>query len=337
MKVEEFDYELPKELIAQYPSQRRGDSRLLVVHRDTQKIEHRKFYDITEYIEKGDILVLNETKVIPARLIGKRIGTGGKVEVFLLRPYEKRKQEWEVLLSPARAKKVGTQVKFASNFWGEVKSVSPRQIFKFYYKGDFNLLLQKYGQIPLPPYIKRPPEVSDYDRYQTVYARVPGACAAPTAGLHFTNSILKKLEQKGVEVAKIVLHTGVGSFRPIKCKEIENHQMEAEYYEIPINVIKKINLAKRVVAVGTTVVRALESRRATSVLQTEKGWTNKFIYPPYKFKTVDALITNFHLPKSTLVLLVCAFAGKELIFKAYKEAIMRKYKFYSYGDAMLIL
>lgn len=358
MKIDDFDYELPKELIAQYPSEKRGESNLLVLHRDTQEIEHRKFYNIVEYLGSGDALILNETKVIPARLIGKRVDTDGKVEVFLLNPVQVGENsicadEWKVLISPHRAKKVGVKIEFGPDFYGEVKNIIRKPIFKFYCRGEVTSPLQgiyKYGRVPLPPYIKREPESMDYERYQTVYAKVAGACAAPTAGLHFTHSILNELKKKGVEIVKIVLHTGVGSFKLIKCENVEDHQMEPEYYEISENAATKINLAKRRVAVGTTTVRALESVaiEASSCVCPTKGWTDKFIYPPYKFKVVDALITNFHLPKSTLLLLICAFAGwseaeiphlrgKELIFKAYKEAIARRYRFYSYGDAMLII
>lgn len=349
MLVEEFDYDLPKELIAQYPSEKREESNLLVLHRDTQEIEHRKFYNIVEYLSPGDVLILNETKVIPARLIGKRIGTGGKVEVFLLTPTVNTDptcaDEWEILISPHRAKKIGVKVEFGHDFWGEIKSIAPKTIFKFYCNEDLDALIYKYGQIPLPPYIKRKPEFIDYERYQTVYARVLGASAAPTAGLHFTRSILNQLKSNGIEITKIVLHTGFGTFKPIKCKIVEEHKMEAEYYEIPQSTANKINFARcsagsypqqrKIVAVGTTTVRVLET--IGYPLCSTKGWTDKFIYPSYNFKVVDALITNFHLPKSTLLLLVCAFASKELIFKAYREAIARGYKFYSYGDAMLII
>ncbi len=344
MLVKDFDYELPKELIAQYPSQKREVSKLLVIHRGSQEIEHKRFYDIIDYFTDGDVIVLNETKVIPARLIGKRVETGGKVEVLLLKSQlsTPNSLQWEILISPGRARKIGIQVKFGSEFCGEVKSINPKTIFEFHHNDStgispqtFNALLQKYGQVPLPPYIKREPISSDSDRYQTVYAKVLGACAAPTAGLHFTHSILNKLRKKGVKVAKIVLHTGIGTFKPMKCENVEDHQMEPEYYEIPESAVRKINDAKRVIAVGTTVVRALET--STGGLLNGKEWTNKFIYPPYKFKVVDILVTNFHLPKSTLLLLVSAFAERELIFKAYTEAMNNGYRFYSYGDAMLII
>lgn len=342
MQITEFDYELPKELIAQYPSDKRGESNLLVLHRSTGEVEHRKFYNIVEYLCPGDVLVLNETKVIPARLIGKRVNTGGRVEVFLLRPAvvndtfgECGVDEWQVLISPHRVKKVGVKIEFGPDFHCEVKSVEPTPVVKFYYNGKFDTFLTRYGKVPLPPYIKREPDSTDYNRYQTVYARVPGACAAPTAGLHFTDPILTQLKDKGVKIVKIVLHTGVGTFKPVKCERVENHKIEPEYYEISPEVADEINSAKRTIACGTTTVRTLES--GGEVLQASSGWTDKYIYPPYKFRVVDVLVTNFHLPKSTLLLLVCAFAGKELIFKAYKEAIAYGYKFYSYGDAMLII
>ncbi|MCK4353147.1 tRNA preQ1(34) S-adenosylmethionine ribosyltransferase-isomerase QueA [candidate division WOR-3 bacterium] len=352
MLVKDFDYKLPKELIAQYPPEHRGQSKLLVLHRKTKEIEHRKFYNIIDYFNSKDVLVLNETKVIPARLIGKRVGTGGKVEIFLLNkiksnpPWLGETGEWEVLISPGRANKLGVRISFGPDFWGEVKNTEAKHpVFKFHYNGNFESLLYKYGQIPLPPYIKRAPVSSDYKRYQTTYAKSPGACAAPTAGLHFTKEILNSIKEKGIEIAKIVVHTGFGSFKPIKCERVENHNMEVEYYKIPDKSANKINKAKRVIAVGTSAVRALETQAKNPIRQTASGrklksvsgWTDKFIYPPYKFKIVGALITNFHLPKSTLFLLVCAFAGKELIYHAYQEAIKSGYKFYSYGDAMLII
>ncbi|MBI4721855.1 MAG: tRNA preQ1(34) S-adenosylmethionine ribosyltransferase-isomerase QueA [Candidatus Stahlbacteria bacterium] len=370
MRIEEFDYKLPKELIAQYPSVKRDESRLLVVHRRTQKIEHRQFYNIVEYFQPGDVLILNETKVIPARLIGRRKDTGGKVEVFLLKPIQQN--EWEVMISPQRAAKVGMKIEFGEvqppdEFWGEVTRIAPRgttsncasqgtpatagsrrkrdRTYPFYcifrFNCEVNSLLEKKGQVPLPPYIKRAPLPVDIERYQTVYARVPGACAAPTAGLHFTQNLLQEIENKGIEIAKIVLQVGIGTFKPIKSEKVEEHKMESEYFEISEAMAQKINQAKRRIAVGTTTVRALESevrpQSDSPIIKPTKAWTEKFIYPNYEFKVVDALVTNFHLPKSTLLLLVCAFAGRELIFKAYAEAIKDGYKFYSYGDAMLII
>lgn len=356
---------------------------MLVLHRDTGKIEHRMFSEIIEYFNKEDTIVLNETKVIPARLIGKRADTGGAVEVVLLN--KTGDSEWSVIISPGRARKPGIKIQFAPDFEGEVTSVSKRterhvssigtpplwrpdksglspqqrgkdsfphpfgvqskgqdtnsvddneMIFEFNYpEAEFNLKLNKYGRIPLPPYIKREPVADDKTTYQTVYAKSPGACAAPTAGLHFTEEILKNLEQKGVTVTKITLHTGLGSFNPIRCENIEEHKMFAEYYDISKETADKISNAKKITAVGTTTVRTLETTGGKQA----SGWTEKFIYPGYEFKIVNKMITNFHLPKSTLLLLVCAFAGRELVLKAYREAIEKKYRFYSYGDAMLVL
>lgn len=350
MLVSEFDYKLPRERIAQHPKAKREESKLLVLHRNSGKIEHKKFFNIVEYMGSGDVLVLNETKVIPARLFGHREKTGGKVEVFLLREIEKDK--WEVLIKPGRKARLGEKIKFGEDFNCEIVK---RGICSFNCKGDFIHLLKKYGKVPLPPYIKREPEEPDKDRYQTVYAKVEGAVAAPTAGLHFSTELLKDLEETGVNIAKILLHTGIASFSPIRCERVEDHQMAEEYYKISKEGTSLINHAKRVFAVGTTVVRALESnaklKNGKQELGTGKwgigirkwklgtggGWTDMFIYPSYEFKIVDALITNFHLPKSTNLILVTAFAGKDLILKAYNEAIKLGYRFYSYGDAMLIL
>ncbi|HID93886.1 MAG TPA: tRNA preQ1(34) S-adenosylmethionine ribosyltransferase-isomerase QueA [bacterium (Candidatus Stahlbacteria)] len=338
MLVSEFDYKLPRELIAQYPRVKREESKLLILYRKNGKIEHKRFFNIIEYMGRGDVLVLNETKVIPARLFGYREKTGGKVEVFLLKEIDKDK--WEVLIKPRRKARLGEKIKFGDDFSCEVVE---RGICSFNYKGDFNNLLNKYGKVPLPPYIKREPEESDKDRYQTVYAKVEGAVAAPTAGLHFSTELLKNLKEKGINIAKILLHTGVASFSPIKCDKVEDHQMAEEYYKISEESTSLINQAKRVFAVGTTVVRTLESNAKQGMgnrkweLVAGEGWTNMFIYPPYEFKIVDALITNFHLPKSTNLILVAAFAGRALVLKAYNEAIRLGYRFYSYGDAMLIL
>ena len=332
MKIEDFDYELPKELIAQYPSTKREESRLMVLNRKTQGIEHTKFGNIGDYLKTGDTLVLNETKVIPARLIGSR-DTGGKVEVFLLK--ELSPGRWEVLVSPHRAKKSGLIIRFGPDFEGKVEINNGKTNFIFSDIENLEGKLEKYGRVPLPPYIKRETVLEDKERYQTVYAKIPGACAAPTAGLHFTQEILDKLSSNGITVTKILLHTGIGTFKPIKCEEIETHKMETEYYEVSEKAIQEIKKANRIVAVGTTTVRTLENLDLS--LESSKGWTDKFIYPPYKFKLVDALITNFHLPRSTLLLLVSAFAGREFILKAYETAIEQGYRFYSYGDAMLIL
>lgn len=343
MLLSEFDYKVPRELIAQYPRAKREESKLLVLHRKNGKIEHKRFFNIIEYMGRGDVLVLNETKVIPARLFGYRERTGGKVEVFLLKEIDK--DRWEVLIKPGRKARLGEKIKFGDDFSCEVVG---RGICSFIYKGDFNNLLKKYGKVPLPPYIKREPEESDKDRYQTVYAKVEGAVAAPTAGLHFSTGLLENLEKRGINIAKILLHTGIASFSPIKCDKVENHQMAEEYYKISKERAYLINQAKRVFTVGTTAVRALESNAKLGIRKREmgnrkwelvagEGWTTLFIYPPYKFKMVDALITNFHLPRSTNLILVAAFAGRDLVLKAYNEAIKLGYRFYSYGDAMLIL
>ncbi len=336
LKLSDFDYELPKELIAKYPVEPRDACRLMVLDRKTQKIEHRIFRDIIDYLQEGDLLVLNDTKVIPARLQGKK-ETGAKIEIFLLRPITENR--WEVLIKNIKRLKPGQKVIFGGDFSAKLveKFEEGKALVEFEGK-DINALIKKYGHIPLPPYIERKDEEKDKDYYQTVFARKEGAVASPTAGLHFTNELLKKLEKKGVKKAFVTLHVGLGTFRPIQTEDITKHKMHEEYYHIPEETLKLIQETKEkgksVVAVGTTVVRTLETYAQTG--KTE-GFSDIFIYPPYQFKMVDRLITNFHLPKSTLLLLVSAFAGKEFIFKAYEEAVRKKYRFFSYGDAMLIL
>lgn len=343
LKLSDFDFQLPGNLIAQYPPGLRGSSRLLVLHREQKRLEHRKFKDVLNYVCPGDVLCLNETKVIPARLLGRRESTGGKVEVFLLREVEKG--VWESLVSPGRRGRLGTKLSFGS---GELRGkVLERRndgtrLVRFECNGDMEEKLEELGSVPLPPYIKREPSTVDRDRYQTVYAKVKGAVAAPTAGLHFTQDHLAKLRAKSVTILPILLHVGLGTFRPVKVDDIREHHMEPEYYEIGQDAAEFINRAKverrRVFAVGTTTVRALESAaNSAGRIKENRGWTEKFIYPPYHFRIVDCLITNFHLPKSTLLMLVCAFAGRELMIEVYREAIEREYRFYSYGDAMLIL
>jgi len=330
MDLASFDYNLPKELIAQYPSERRDSSRLLVLHRKTKEIEHRVFKDIVEYFSKGDLVLLNDTKVVPARLFGKK-ETGGKVEALLL--HKAREGEHEVLLKPARGSSVGTRLIFGDGrLTAEVSKIeNGRRFLRFECNGDFEELLDSLGEMPLPPYIKRSNVALDNERYQTVYASKKGAIAAPTAGLHFTKPLLGQILKKGADIDYITLHVGYGTFKPVKCEDITGHKMEKEYFQIDNKVIEKINsLKQRIVAVGTTTCRALETLKA-------KGWTDLFIYPPYEFKAVDALLTNFHLPRTTLLMLVSAFCGQELLLRAYKEAIDKKYRFYSYGDAMLIL
>lgn len=347
MKLSEFDYNLPKELIAQHPSEKRDGSRLLVLHRDTGRIEHKIFKDIVDYFCKDDLVVLNNTKVVPARLWGKK-ETGGKVEALILSGEGCRVEgEREVLLKPARGCKVGSKLIFGD---GELKAEvarieDGRRFLKFECNGDFDELLDRFGKMPLPPYIKRDAEDADKDRYQTVYASKKGAIAAPTAGLHFTKDILSRIADKGVDVEYVTLHVGYGTFKPVKCEDVTRHEMEKEYFEINPEVAKKLQSKRgRTIAVGTTTCRALETIEAEPRLFLKPrfglgffGWTELFIHSPYKFKAVDALLTNFHLPRTTLLMLVSAFCGRELLLKAYKEAVDKKYRFYSYGDAMLIV
>ncbi len=352
MKLSDFYYDLPKELIAQYPVKKRDESRLLVLYKNTGTIEHRIFKDIVEYLNPGDLLVLNNTKVLPARLIGRK-ETGGKVEALVLgighraESIEQR-DEYEALLKPSRGCIVGSKITFGN---GELKAEvarieNGRRFLQFDCNGNLGNMLNKLGQMPLPPYIKRDTVDSDADRYQTVYASKNGAVAAPTAGLHFTKELLKDISNKGTDVEYITLHVGYGTFRPVISEDIEEHKMEKEYFEIEERVINKLKNKKgRIIAVGTTSARALEAfsnsrscRTAThGVRNGFSGWTDLFIYPGYRFKAVDGLLTNFHLPKTTLLMLVAAFCGRELLFKAYEEAIKEKYRFYSYGDAMLIM
>ncbi len=350
MKLTDFDFKLPKELIAQYPIERRDYSRLLVLHRDKGELEHKKFYEIVECLKPEDALVINQTKVFPARLIGTYQKNGAKAEVFLLRNIANKSvtahredKMWEVLLKPKKKNPVGLVVIFNQ---GELsceivgQSSSGANLARFDYSGDIFNLLDKIGNTPLPPYIKREPDTKDIDRYQTVYAKVKGAVAAPTAGLHFTEELLENIKNKGIEVIPITLHIGWGTFKPVRALNLEEHKMEEEFFEINEESVARVNSVKenggKIFAVGTSVVRALETA-AEYGLKSYRGWTEKFIYPPYDFKIVDGMITNFHLPKSTLFLLVCAFAGRELIFKAYQEAIKERYRFYSYGDVMMIL
>ncbi len=345
MKVDEFDYHLPPELIAQYPLPRREDSRLLVLDRSTGKIEHKFFPAVKEYLRPGDVLVLNKTKVFPARLYGRREDTGGWIEVVLLR--EKEHLLWEVLVRPGRRAREGARIVFGN---GELKAEvlerteSGGRILRFITSSGENFWdkIFQLGEIPLPPYIRRNAEELDKERYQTVYAQAVGSVAAPTAGLHFTKELLSELQQSGVKLAFVLLHVGLGTFRPVRVENVEEHTMHEEFWRVVAEAAQVINGARaeggRIVAVGTTSVRVLESAAADdgTVLPGE-GWTRLFIYPGYRFKVVDCLITNFHLPRSTLLMLVCAFAGRELVLRAYSEAVARKYRFFSYGDAMLIL
>ena len=339
MKVTEFDYDLPEELIAQVPIKKRDESRLMVLDRKNKTIEHKKFKDIIEYLEPGDVLVRNNTKVIPARLYGNK-ETGAKVEFLLLNNIEG--DIWECIVRPGNKLHIGAKVIFGD---GLLKSEildtmegGTRKV-KFSYEGIFNEILDKIGLMPLPPYIHE--SLKDNDRYQTVYAKYEGSAAAPTAGLHFTDELLKKLEEKGVIIANVTLHVGIGTFRPVKEENVEEHKMHTEHFYIKKEDAEKINNAKtkgkRVIAVGTTSCRVLETiADENRMVKETEGDTGIYIYPGYKFKCLDGLITNFHLPQSTLLMLVSALAGKEYIMEAYKEAVKEKYRFFSFGDAMFI-
>lgn len=346
MLLSEFDYELPEELIAQKPSEKRENSKMMVLKRNTRQILHKNFYDIVDLLDKDCVLILNDTKVMPARLYGYK-DTGAKIEVFLLK--EREDNKWEVLIKPSKRVRTGTELKISDELSAQVIMPLPEDgkwIVKMNFEGDFFKIIHKVGNIPLPPYIERKManedlKKLDFERYQTVYAREEGSVAAPTAGLHFTKEILQKLSDKGVEIGYVTLNVGIGTFRPVKCDNILDHHMDSETFEIPEKTAELINRAKsegkKIVAVGTTTVRTLETAyKLYGKIQACKAASELFIYPPYEFKVVDNLITNFHLPKSTLLMLVSALASKEFIFEAYEEAIKNKYRFYSYGDCMLI-
>lgn len=340
MKVSDFNYELPEELIAQVPIKDRSASRLMVLHKDTQTIEHKVFKDIIDYLQPGDCLVRNNTKVIPARLYGIKEETGANVEFLLLNRIEG--DIWEVTVRPGRRLQEGARVAFGNGILkAEIleKMAGGSRKVRFEYKGIFNEILDQIGLMPLPPYIHE--TLKDKDRYQTVYAKYEGSAAAPTAGLHFTDELLEQIQEKGIEIANVTLHVGIGTFRPVKEENIEDHDMHTEHYYIKKEDADKINKAKsngnRVIAVGTTSCRVLESvADENGQVKEIEGDTNIFIYPGYKFKCIDALITNFHLPESTLIMLVSAFSNREFIMKAYNEAVKEKYRFFSFGDAMFI-
>lgn len=339
MKLTEFDYNLPEELIAQTPVEPRNSSRLMVLDPVDETIEHRHFYDLKEYLEPGDTLIFNDTRVLPARLLGWREGTGGKVEVFLLRRIDG--DTWETLVKPGRKAREGQVVRFSDELTCTVQDSTDfgGRIVKFHYEGIFEEILDRLGETPLPPYIHE--KLEDSERYQTVYSREKGSAAAPTAGLHFTKEQMAELKDMGVNLGFVTLHVGLGTFRPVSVDNIEEHVMHKEYYSISqetADLIKATKVAgKRVIAVGTTSIRTLESA-ATSVgeINGRTDWTNIFIYPGYEFKIVDGIITNFHLPKSTLIMLISAFAGREFVLKAYETAVKEKYRFFSFGDAMMI-
>ena len=340
MKTSDFYYDLPEELIAQDPLENRSDSRLMVLDKETGAVSHHVFREIVDYLNPGDCLVINYTKVIPARLIGEREGTGAKIEVLLLK--RKTGDVWETLVKPGRKAKPGTRIQFGGGLLvGEVMDIvdEGNRLIQFEFEGIFEEILDQLGQMPLPPYITH--QLKDKDRYNTVYATHSGSAAAPTAGLHFTPELLKIIEEKGIDIARVTLHVGLGTFRPVKVDDVENHHMHSEFYMIDEEAAEKINRAKengkRVICVGTTSCRTIESAAdENGRLKPCSGWTEIFIYPGYQFKILDCLITNFHLPESTLIMLVSALAGKENVLAAYEEAVKERYRFFSFGDAMFI-
>ena len=351
-KLSSFNYNLPKELIAQYPSTERDQSRLMVVHRNTGKIEHKIFKDLLGYFNDGDVMIFNNTKVFPARLFGQKEKTGAKIQVFLLRELNHDARLWDVLVDPARKIRVGNKLYFEDENGNDAlvaevvdNTTSRGRTIRFLFDGtedDFQNELGKLGNTPLPKYIEREPEAVDRERYQTIYAKEMGAVAAPTAGLHFSRELMKRLELKGVNFAEVTLHIGLGTFRTIDVEDLSKHKMEAEYFRIAPPAAETVNKGilaeKKVCAVGTTVMRSIETAvSAEKLLKPVEGWTNKFIYPPYDFSIANSMITNFHLPKSSLLIMVCAFGGFELVMEAYNQAVKEEYRFFSYGDAMLIL
>lgn len=352
-KLSQFNYNLPEEYIAEYPAKNRDESRLMVVHRDSGKIEHRVFKDVIEYFDDGDTFIFNNTKVFPARMYGIKEKTEANIEVFLLRELNSDNYLWDVLVDPARKIRVGNKL-FFKNTAGDIRLVaevvdnttSRGRTIRFYFEGtkeEFRDILQELGHTPLPKYIKREVEALDLERFQTIYAKEIGAVAAPTAGLHFSRELMKRLEIKGINFAELTLHIGLGTFRSIDVEDLSKHKMDAEYFKVDEKTTEIVNKTKstpgkKVCAVGTTVMRSIESAvSATGMLKPAEGWTNKFIFPKYDFNIADCMITNMHLPKSSLLIMVAAFAGTELTIDAYNEAVKEKYRFFSYGDAMLIL
>jgi len=348
MKLSEFKFGLPAELVAQYPAANRDEAKMMVINRATGTIEHKIFKDIINYFDEGDIMVMNDTKVFPARLYGNKEKTGAKIEVFLLRELNAELHLWDVLVDPARKIRVGNKLYFGeSDLVAEVvdNTTSRGRTIRFLFDGnseDFSKIIETIGETPLPRYIKRPVEEADKDRYQTIFAETKGAVAAPTAGLHFTKQVMKRMEIKGVHFAPLTLHVGLGSFRTVDVEDLTKHKMDSENFIISASTADVVNKAldrkKRVCAIGTTSMRALESSvSANNRLKQNAGWTDRFIFPPYDFKIANAMITNFHMPESTLYMMACAFGGYELMTKAYKTAIKEKYNFLSYGDVMLII
>ena len=348
MKLSQFEYDFPEKLTAEYPAEPRDAARLMILNRETREMEHRHFYDLPEFFNEGDVMIINETKVYPARLYGKKEKTGAKIEVFLLRELNPESRLWDVMVDPARKIRIGNKLFFENDLTAEVidNTTSRGRTIRFVFEGSNDELYQKIdkiGQTPLPPYIKREVEPADQERYQTIFAKHRGAVAAPTASLHFTEDLVQKLKDKGVEVVPITLHVGRGTFRPVGVEDLTKHRMDSEQFHIPRETAQKVNKALRsktntVTAVGTTVVRAIESSlSAKGTLKADSGWTDKFIYPPYDFKITERLITNFHRPKSTLMVMAAAFAGYDLIFESYEEAAKQEYSLFSFGDAMMIV
>jgi len=349
MKLSQFKFDLPEELIAQHPTNNRDESRLMVIHRDTGKIEHKMFKDVIDYFDEGDVMVLNDTKVFPARLFGNKEKTGATIEVFLLRELNRESLLWDVLVDPARKIRIGNKLYFGDNdeLVAEVidNTTSRGRTLRFLFDGshdEFKETVYKLGQTPLPKYIDRDVEPEDAERFQTIYAKNEGAVAVPTAGLHFSKQLMKRLELKGIEFGNITLHVGLGTFRPVEVEDLTKHKMDSEQVIIPEETAEKVNDAKdqkrKIISVGTTVTRGIESSVSTyDRLKPFSGWTNRFLFPPYEFKIADCMITNFHTPQSTLLMMAAAFGGYDLIMEAYQTAIKEKYRFYAYGDAMLIL
>jgi S-adenosylmethionine:tRNA ribosyltransferase-isomerase len=349
MKLSQFEFNLPEKLIAEFPVDQRDESRLMVVHRDSGKIEHKTFKDVIDYFDDGDVMVMNDTKVFPARMYGNKEKTGAKIEVFLLRELNRESLLWDVLVDPARKIRIGNKLYFGEedDLVAEVidNTTSRGRTLRFLYDGsyeEFKATITKLGQTPLPKYINREPIPEDEERYQTIFAANEGAVAAPTAGLHFSKQLRKRLEIKGIDFAPLTLHVGLGTFRPVEVEDLTKHKMDSEELYVGEHTSKMVNEAKankkKICSIGTTVTRGLESSvTVTKELKPFGGWTNKFIFPPYEFSIPDAMITNFHTPKSTLLMMISAFCGHDLLMEAYKVAIKEKYRFYSYGDAMLIL
>ena len=349
MKLSHFNFELPDELLAEYPSENRDESRLMVLNREKQTIEHKQFKDLIDYFNEDDVMILNDTKVFPARLFGNKEKTGARIEVFLLSELNAEQRLWDVLVDPARKIRIGNKLYFGDDemLVAEVidNTTSRGRTLRFLYDGsyeEFRKKLTQLGQTPLPKYINREVEPEDEERYQTIYAKKEGAVAAPTAGLHFSKHLLKRLEIKGINFAEVTLHVGLGTFNPVEVEDLSKHKMDSEEIIIPTQTADTINTAlkekRRICAVGTTAMRAVESSVSSKGnLNDYSGWTNKFIFPPYEFSIANCMITNFHTPKSTLLMMTAAFGGHDFVKKAYEEAVKEKYKFYSYGDAMLII